>query len=96
VGAALLQSWKLPETIIEAVANHHRPVVEPKPRLSAWVHIANAVAHHASPPPGQNIHDLYIAAAVTEALGVGGDKLESMAAAVRQSFEREDRYMAMA
>jgi putative nucleotidyltransferase with HDIG domain len=33
VGAQLLQSWHLPEEIVEAVANHHHPVLKPRPRL---------------------------------------------------------------
>jgi putative nucleotidyltransferase with HDIG domain len=32
IGACLLKSWNLPEEIIEAVANHHQPVCEPRPR----------------------------------------------------------------
>ena len=94
-GAALLQSWKLPESIVEAVANHHRPVIKPEPRLSALVHIANGMAHHASPPPGQNIHDLRLAGAVVAEFDIDEDKLESMAAAARESFERVERFMAM-
>jgi len=33
VGACLLQEWHLPEDIVEAVANHHHPVLEPRPRF---------------------------------------------------------------
>lgn len=94
-GAVLLRSWNLPGNIVEAVANHHRPVIKPEPRLSALVHIANGMAHHASPPPGQNIHDLRLASAVVAEFGIDEEKLEGMVAAVRKSFERVESFMAM-
>jgi len=94
-GAALLQGWRLPESIVEAVGNHHRPVLKPEARLSTLVHITNSVAHHASPPPGQNSHDLLLADAVAAEFGITEEKLESMAAAARESFEHVERFMAM-
>jgi putative nucleotidyltransferase with HDIG domain len=45
VGSCLLHVWRLPDGIIEAVANHHQPILEPSPRLSAIVHVANRIAH---------------------------------------------------
>jgi putative nucleotidyltransferase with HDIG domain len=45
VGSCLLHVWRLPDWIIEAVANHHQPILEPGPRLSAIVHVANRIAH---------------------------------------------------
>ena len=41
VGAYLLQTWKLPEDIVEAVGNHHQPVCQPRPRLSVLTHVGN-------------------------------------------------------
>jgi putative nucleotidyltransferase with HDIG domain len=96
VGAALLQSWRLPENIVEAVANHHRPVLEPGPRLSALVHLANGVAHYAKPPLGQKLYDLHIDNAVAGAFGIDGNKMEKMTEAVRKSFEQVDHFMEMA
>lgn len=95
VGAALLQSWRLPENIFEAVANHHRPVVKSKPPLSVEVHIANAIAHRAKPPPGQSVHDPRIADTVTAAFSIQNKKLEEMTAAFDKSSGRMDRFMAM-
>ena len=34
----------MPELLVEAVANHHKPVIKPKPALSAIVHIADVIA----------------------------------------------------
>lgn len=49
VGACLLHIWRLPENIVEAIANHHRPVLKPTPHLSALAHMANHLAHLAEP-----------------------------------------------
>jgi putative nucleotidyltransferase with HDIG domain len=95
VGAALLQSWRLPESIIEAVANHHRPAVKSRPPLSVEVHIANAMAHRAKPPPGQSVQDPRIADAVAAALGINEEKMKSMTEDFGKSSERMDRFMAM-
>jgi putative nucleotidyltransferase with HDIG domain len=95
VGAALLKSWRLPESIIEAVGNHHRPVVKPEPRLSTLVHIANAVAHQATPTPGQTLHDLRLAEDVVVAFELKDEKLEKMVLGVKDSFEHVDRFMSM-
>lgn len=94
-GAALLQSWRLPESIVEAVANHHRPVLKPEARLSVLVHIANAVAHHADTVPGQNSHDLKIADVVGKEFGISPEKLETIVADARASFKRVDSFMAI-
>ncbi|HTV41411.1 MAG TPA: HDOD domain-containing protein [Candidatus Sulfotelmatobacter sp.] len=94
-GAALLQSWRLPASIVEAVANHHRPFLKPEPRLSVLVHIANAVAHHSDAVPGQSSHDLKIDVAVCKDLDINPKKLEAMVADARQSFKRVNRFMAM-
>jgi putative nucleotidyltransferase with HDIG domain len=94
-GAVLLKSWKLPESIVEAVANHHQPVTKPEPRLSTLVHIANGLAHHANPPPGQSMHDLRLSEAVVSEFGINEERVVTMAADVSKSFERVNRFMAM-
>lgn len=45
VGACLLQMWRLPEDIVEAVAHHHAPEVQPRLRLSAVTHVADCLAN---------------------------------------------------
>ena len=52
LGACLLKRWRLPESIVEAVSHHHRPVLDPQPALSAVVHLANCLAHHVGSAPG--------------------------------------------
>jgi putative nucleotidyltransferase with HDIG domain len=95
VGAALLKNWRLPENIVEATANHHRPLLQPRPRLSATVHICNAIAHCANPLPGQTPHEGRIADEVTDEFDISAEKLEEMVVAVHESSEHMDKFMAM-
>lgn len=46
IGACLLRTWKLPEVIVEAVANHHHPVTTPRPQLSSVVNAADKLIHY--------------------------------------------------
>ena len=93
VGAALLQSWRLPEDIVEAVANHHRPELLPGPRLSALTHIANSIAHYAHPSLGENFHDLHITDDVAGAFNIDETRLKKMTEDVRKSRQRVDDFM---
>lgn len=45
IGACLLRNWRLPEIIVEAVANHHHPVSTPRPQLSSVVYAADKLIH---------------------------------------------------
>ena len=95
VGACLLQEWHLPEEIVEAVANHHQPVLEPRPRLSAVTHLADCLAHLAGSAPGWDGYAVRVDERVTTAFEINGDKLETMVIAVRESFDRVDQFMTM-
>jgi putative nucleotidyltransferase with HDIG domain len=44
VGAALLRSWGLPETVVDAVQYHHEPTSTTNP-LATVVYLADAAAH---------------------------------------------------
>jgi putative nucleotidyltransferase with HDIG domain len=96
VGACLLKSWNLPDEVVEAVANHHRPTLEPRPLLSAVVHVANWAAHAASSAPGQIISGVTVDEQVVAALGITAEKMELMTAEVHDSSESVGQFMAMA
>jgi putative nucleotidyltransferase with HDIG domain len=46
-GEVLAQHWRLPAAVVQAIAQHHAPVPDPrgKPSLSELVHVADALAH---------------------------------------------------
>jgi putative nucleotidyltransferase with HDIG domain len=95
VGGVLLETWRFPEEIIEAVRNHHHPVVQPKPRLSAVIHVANVVAHLAGSAPGWEAYAVSIEPHVAEEFSLTNDKLEMLVLNVRETFDRVDQLMAM-
>ncbi len=95
VGAALLQSWRLPENIVEAVANHHRPVLQPEPLVSTIIHVANGIAHQAKPSLDQNRHDLHLSGPIVTTFGITEERRKKMAEAVGESFDRVDYFMGM-
>jgi putative nucleotidyltransferase with HDIG domain len=95
VGACLLQEWRLPEEIVEAVANHHHPVLEPRPRLSVVTHLANCIAHLAGSAPGWDGYAVRVDDRVASTFEITGDKLENIVIAVRESFDTVDQFMTM-
>ncbi|MGB8168483.1 MAG: HDOD domain-containing protein [Chthoniobacteraceae bacterium] len=76
VGAALLTRWNLPENIVEAVAHHHAPPLQPAPALSAIVHLANGIAHEAGSAPGWDSFAIPMVSEVPEALGLAPRDLD--------------------
>lgn len=52
VGAYLLRLWHLPESVVEAVAFHHRPsaIGTAAPTIPIAVHVADVLAHEVAPP----------------------------------------------
>lgn len=96
VGGALLEVWNLPEEIIEAVGNHHHPIVEPVPRLSAVTHVANCMAHLVGSAPGWEAYAVRVDEHVAEAFNITPERLEMMVAEVRDSCAQVDHFMSMA
>jgi putative nucleotidyltransferase with HDIG domain len=95
IGAALLQSWNLPEEIIESVANHHQPICEPRPKLSVIAHLANCLAHLAGSAPGWDGFAMRVEPKAVAVLNIDAGRLEYMVSNVRESFERVDQFMSM-
>lgn len=95
VGGTLLQAWHLPEEIIKAVRDHHHPILEPRPALSAIVHVANGVAHLAGAAPGLEVYTVQVDDRVMEALSITPERLEIVVADVRDGCGEVDQLMSM-
>ncbi|HEX4264121.1 MAG TPA: HDOD domain-containing protein [Verrucomicrobiae bacterium] len=95
VGGALLQAWNLPDDIIEAVTNHHHPIMEPHPKLSAIAHAADYIAHHVSSAPGLDARTVHLDARVAEAFNLTPQRTEDIVTEVRDSCDQVDRLMGM-
>lgn len=52
VGASLLHHWRIPDVVVEAVANHHKAPAGRNDLLSAAIHLADATAHQTGASPG--------------------------------------------
>lgn len=78
VGACLLRKWGLPELLVEAVANHHHPVIQPQPQLSAIVHVADIIALEAGAAPGWASFAMRAEESAVEALGFGSADIERL------------------
>lgn len=95
VGAALLRAWNLPEDIIEAVANHHAPVLAPNPKLSVVAHVANFLAHRVSPAPALETYVVRVDPRVMEVYQLTPERLENMVEEVHSSCDRVDQFMSL-
>jgi putative nucleotidyltransferase with HDIG domain len=96
VGACLLQSWRLPDEVIEAVLNHHNPIVEPRPKLSVITHVANCLAHLAGSAPGWDGFAVRVDPKAIAALNIDEARIEGMVLLVRDASGKVDEFMAMA
>jgi putative nucleotidyltransferase with HDIG domain len=96
VGACLLQTWRLPDEIIEAVLNHHQPIVEPDPKLSAIVHVSNCLAHLVGSSLGWESYAVIADVRANQALGITPEILESLMISVHDSAGKVEHFMNLA
>jgi len=82
-GSCLLYLWRLPAQIIEAVANHHQPALDPHPRFSAVAHVANCIAHLAEGGAGSETYALPADAHVLAGLDLDAEKFANLTNEVR-------------
>ncbi len=87
VGAVLLRRWRLPEELVEAVANHHCPVTCPRPQISAVVHLADCVAHEIGSAPGWHSHAVRADEAAAQSLGLGPEKFQLILLSAHESLQ---------
>jgi putative nucleotidyltransferase with HDIG domain len=86
VGAALLEKWRLPKILIEAVAHHHQPVCKPELKLSALVHVADLIALETGPAPAPGSFAGRADANAIEALQLTPESLEELILKARDAL----------
>jgi len=96
VGARLLETWRLPDEIVEAVANHHHPVSTPVPKLSAVIHVSNGLVHLIGSTLGWDCYAMTVDARANQALAVTPQKLESLMIEVHDSAKQVEHFMNLA
>jgi putative nucleotidyltransferase with HDIG domain len=93
VGAYLLETWRLPEDIVEATANHHRPTLKPRPRLSVPIHVANIVAHTIGSATGWEGLAERPDESAAEALDLTPENIENLIIAAHDDAEQVKHFM---
>ena len=93
VGGCLLSLWRLPEQIVEAVANHHEPISRPCCQLSALLCLANCVAHLAGSAPGWEAYAINPRGELAAAFALSPEKLEILVIKVREAAQRAEFLM---
>jgi putative nucleotidyltransferase with HDIG domain len=93
VGARLLENWRVPEEIVEAVANHHQPVCEPEIKLSAVIHVADCLAHLVGSTLGWDDYAIRVSTRVNDLLGIDRKTLETLLIALQGQAVNIERFM---
>jgi putative nucleotidyltransferase with HDIG domain len=94
IGACLLQKWALPEFMVEAVANHHAPVVKPVAQLSAVVYLADCAAHLSDPPPVGS--EVFASLVMAETLGMEQERFEELVANAHGAMKAVAQFLSAA
>jgi putative nucleotidyltransferase with HDIG domain len=92
VGGSLAYIWRLPDSLVEAISLHHRPVCEPQPRLSALAAFADAVAYGAA----KSSDTPKTEAPIFKALGCTEQFLEELQAKVLEASATTEQSTAIA
>jgi putative nucleotidyltransferase with HDIG domain len=93
VGGYLAEEWGVPSQIVEAVANHHQPIVKPTIRLSALTCVSDSLVHLAGSSPGWDSYALKINPELGTALQLTAERVDLMLIRARESFVRIERYI---
>jgi HD-like signal output (HDOD) protein len=99
VGKILGESWKLPEIICHAVAEHHEPDIDARPehKYSVLVHIANYLAKRTfSPDQLKNDEDASLLPEVAEQFRLDEEKVEEMCSSLLDLYSKSSTFMQMA
>jgi putative nucleotidyltransferase with HDIG domain len=96
VGALLLKRWRLPELIVDSVADHHAPVIKPSVQLSAVVYLANCAVHICAANPGWQAQAVQAKCAAAEALNMDLEKIEQIIAGVEGATQTLSQLLAAA
>jgi putative nucleotidyltransferase with HDIG domain len=96
IGACLLKRWSLPEPILEAVANHHSPVLKPAIQLSAVVYLADCAAHLCGTTPGWQAEAVQAKNTAAEVLGMDVEKVEQIVSGIQDAMQALPQLMVAA
>jgi putative nucleotidyltransferase with HDIG domain len=93
-GASLLEKWKLPDILVEAVGHHHCPIAHPI-HLSGVVYLANSAAHLSS-APAPDPQAVRANKSTAEILGIAVERIEPTMVEIHDAMKGINRYLAIA
>ena len=92
VGSCLLQTWRMPEILIEPVGNHHTPVFEPEPQLSVLIHLADCVVHQMGCEPAWPAFAERVNQAAALSVGFGAPQLTFVMKSLGEQMDKVTQF----
>ena len=92
-GGRMLEIWRFPELLVDAVRNHHKPWVSGHV-VTHLVHLADFVCNHQGIHHGTGYFPESCAARVWEELGIDQDELPEIMAVVQTDLARAEAVLA--
>ncbi len=90
LGASLMQKWKLPKEVVEAVAFHHQPTKDQ--RLASIIHLADYAARFISNPGGWSSYAVKVDPAALATCKLSLDDIQRVVFHVSQDRETVSTY----
>ncbi len=96
LGAAVLEKWNLPETLVEVVRNHHQPMDAPEPvvRLACVTHTADIVARALLMGAPGDACIPRLTPEVWNQIGLTWEKLDEICRRVADEYSRSGEFFA--
>lgn len=92
VGAYLLQTWHLPQILVEPAGNHHNPTFEPDQQLSVVIHIADCVVHQIDKKPAWPAFAEHVNQAAAASVGFGAPQLAFVLQSLTEQVEKVTQF----
>jgi putative nucleotidyltransferase with HDIG domain len=94
IGGRLLERWKLPSDLVDAVSFHHKPQLD-RATLSALVHLANCSAHLMGSSYGWDSMAVRVEPKAFLLLGIQPEDVERTMLYVHEDSERINAFIAL-
>jgi HD-like signal output (HDOD) protein len=85
IGGAIAETWKLPEVLVKAIANHHQPELAPEP-VTDIVHVANAVSKLIGLGLGIEGMNLEVSTQSALRIGLNSEQVQALCAMVKNDL----------
>ncbi|NTV52359.1 MAG: HDOD domain-containing protein [Candidatus Firestonebacteria bacterium] len=91
VGAVIAETWKLPEALVKAIANHHQPELAPEP-VTDVVHVANAISKLIGLGLGIEGMNMEVSSKAALRIGLKSDQIQALCALVKDDLDNTQTF----